>query len=588
MTDADPHAAGAGGLARPAVAFARDFAAYAGARGGIAALWVLAAAMLENVGVVLLVPFLSVATREDPGAATAVFSALGAETHFQRLAAMLIAFVVLLGARAAAVMARLRLLARLRAGYAEHWRNRILGGLARASWTQVLRLRHARVTQIVAQDVNALAVVARLTIDAAVAVVMLASQLAIAFYLAPVFAAVSLAMIGAGAFFLRALLRRSHGHGRAQLRAHQALAQSLNEFLGGLKLAIGQNLQEGFIAEFQTAAAELRERQLAFDFQQSDNRLALSTGAGLLGAICALIGLGPMGLSTPLVFALLLIFTRLAGPAQTLVSAAQQFAHHLPAFERVRRLGAELAPAEGPALGAVAAAPTGTIRFEHVSYRHADGAGESRGGLAEVSLEIAPGAFLGVAGPSGAGKTTFLDLLVGLVAPQAGTISVGGAPLAGAVLSQWRDGLAYVTQDPFLFHDTLRRNLLWSRRDAAEEELWAALALAGAADFVRALPQGLDTIAGERGALFSGGERQRLALARALLRRPRLLALDEATSALDMASEAGILARLAALRPRPTIVLVAHRRESLKYCDRVIAFADGRRVVDLAAVDGGD
>ena len=197
-------------------------------------------------------------------------------------------------------------------------------------------------------------------------------------------------------------------------------------------------------------------------------------------------------------------------------------------------------------------------------------------GVEAVSLSISPGEFLGVAGPSGAGKTTLADLLVGLYPPQQGRVTVAGKSLAGAVLAAWQHGVSYVSQDPFLFHDTLRRNLAWAAPEATEAEMWEALAIAGADQLVRRMQAGLDTVAGERGTLLSGGERQRIALARALLRRPRLLVLDEATSAIDVEGEHAILERLCRLQPRPTIVMIAHRSQSLAFCDRVLQFESGR------------
>jgi ATP-binding cassette subfamily C protein len=225
-----------------------------------------------------------------------------------------------------------------------------------------------------------------------------------------------------------------------------------------------------------------------------------------------------------------------------------------------------------------------------LAFRHLDAAGEAPGsrGVHGLDLTLRPGDFLGVAGPSGAGKTTFADLLVGLLAPQTGHISVGGRPLGGATLRAWRDGVAYVSQDPFLFHDSVRRNLAWANPQASEAAMWDALAFADAAALVRGLDGGLDGVVGERGTLVSGGERQRIALARAVLRRPRLLVLDEATNAVDLATERALLERLAALTPRPTIVMIAHRPESLALCHVVLRLEDGTFVgtVDAAATRG--
>jgi ATP-binding cassette subfamily C protein len=141
--------------------------------------------------------------------------------------------------------------------------------------------------------------------------------------------------------------------------------------------------------------------------------------------------------------------------------------------------------------------------------------------------------------------------------------------------------VSYVSQDPFLFHETIRRNLLWARPEASEGELWAALEAAGADMLVRRLPAGLETVVGERGTLVSGGERQRIALARALLRRPRLLLLDEATNAIDVAGEGLLLRRLRAGPERPTIIMIAHREQSLAHCERIIELREGRLARDV-------
>ena len=152
--------------------------------------------------------------------------------------------------------------------------------------------------------------------------------------------------------------------------------------------------------------------------------------------------------------------------------------------------------------------------------------------------------------------------------------------LRGPSVAAWRNGVGYVAQDGFLFHDTVRRNLLWARPEAGEAELWDALRTAGADPLVRGMARGLDTVVGERGALLSGGERQRLNLARAILRRQTLLVLDEATSAIDLASEEMLLERLLHLAPRPTIVMIAHRLESLGCCQRLFVLESGRLVCE--------
>ena len=154
------------------------------------------------------------------------------------------------------------------------------------------------------------------------------------------------------------------------------------------------------------------------------------------------------------------------------------------------------------------------------------------------------------------------------------------AYFCAAVTRAWRDQVGYVAQEPFLFHDTIRRNFLWANPEADEAALWEVLRIAGAEDIVRNAAQGLETVVGERGSLLSGGERQRLCLARAMLRRPRLLVLDEATSAIDIEGEHGLFERRLRATPRPTIVMIAHRLESLRHCQRVLLFEQGTVVSD--------
>ncbi len=183
-----------------------------------------------------------------------------------------------------------------------------------------------------------------------------------------------------------------------------------------------------------------------------------------------------------------------------------------------------------------------------------------------------------VVGQSGAGKSTLADVLTGLLAPDAGEMSVDGVPVAGARRRAWRRQVAYVPQDVYLFHDSIRNNLLWGQPDATENALRQALERA-AASFVFRLPQGMETVVGDAGVRLSGGERQRLALARALLKRPSLLILDEATSALDLENEARICEAIEGLHGDLTVVVIGHRLPNLRRADQVVVLDAGRIAV---------
>ena len=193
-----------------------------------------------------------------------------------------------------------------------------------------------------------------------------------------------------------------------------------------------------------------------------------------------------------------------------------------------------------------------------------------------LDLDLGAGAMTVLIGPSGAGKTTVIDLVIGLVRPQAGSVRIDGTDLAEIDLRAWRDGIGYVPQDTVLLHDSILHNVTLGdpARSAADAE--RALRAAGIWEFVASLPQGLHTLVGERGGKLSGGQRQRVAIARALVNQPRLLILDEATSALDPASEQEVCQTLAGLKGELTILAISHDSALVEIADRVYQLHGGQ------------
>jgi ATP-binding cassette subfamily C protein len=203
-----------------------------------------------------------------------------------------------------------------------------------------------------------------------------------------------------------------------------------------------------------------------------------------------------------------------------------------------------------------------------------------------VNLRIKPGESIGIVGPTGAGKSTLVDVLLGLLRPTTGRVLLDGAELSGLERA-WHRLVGYVPQDPYVLDDTVRRNIAFGVPDTQidEHRLARACSLAQLEDVIRVLPDGLDTWLGEKGARLSGGQRQRVAIARALYGEPAVLVFDEATAALDNLTEREVTRAIAALHGTRTLIVIAHRLSTVQGCDRLIFLQDGRVAVTGAYND---
>ena len=279
--------------------------------------------------------------------------------------------------------------------------------------------------------------------------------------------------------------------------------------------------------------------------------------------------------------------SRLFLPINQLLTVHIEVQSSLALFERIFEY-LDLQPDVDEKPGALSlATPIGRIAFDGVSFAYRSDLPV----LHDVSFEVAPGTMTALVGPSGAGKSTIAALVSRLYDPDEGVVTLDALDLQDLTLRTVSDTVGVVAQDTFLFHATLRENLLYARPEASEEEMIAAAQAAQIHEFVASLPEGYDTVVGERGYRLSGGEKQRVAIARAILKDPRVLVLDEATSALDTRAERLIREAVARLLKGRTAIVIAHRLSTILAADQILVVDAGRiiergRHTDLLAKGG--
>ena len=404
---------------------------------------------------------------------------------------------------------------------------------------------------------------------------------------------------GAGLVFL--LRRRRQAARRVAMNVHELTAElfaATAEHVDGLKTTKAYGAERRTEQLFAAESAAVADANVRSERLFADARTLLDAGAVAVLAISIYVAHDVLNLGTAAILVLLYIFARVTPRLASLQSSWQQLMLAMPPFVRVATAidRWEMATERGAGDDAdLRLRRALALRGVHYRYPDADDSPSSAPvrpplrsarppALRDVTLTIAAGTTTAVVGASGAGKSTLADVVLGLLFAQEGRVEIDGVELTPARARAWRERVGYVAQESYLFNDTVRANLRWGCPDATDEEIRAALVLAAANDFVAALPDGLETMVGERGRRLSCGERQRLTLARALLRRPELLMLDEATSSVDAENEREIQRAVESLRGHMTMLVITHRLATIRAAD-LIYVMDRGRIVESGTFD---
>lgn len=539
----------------------------------VALVALLVGALAEGVGLSALLPLLTVAA--EGGSSTGGLGKVIADAlAFVGVGPTPGALVTLIVA-AVAIKSALLLVANRHVGYAVA---RVATDLRLAL---IRALVGARWEYYVGQPVGAIANAVATEASRASSAYLHAMSMAALLLQALVYAAVALlvswqaalAALGAGLTFFYAmnrLVRAARRAGARQTTLLHSLLFHLADILQAVKPLKAMAREDAGVALLRTETVKLNRALQREVLSKEALRAFQEFAIAAVVAAGLYVALTQWRLPLPSVMVLTFVLARILGQLGKAQQRYQQMVACESAFWSLKRTLAEAEGAREPQLGAVVPRLERAIRFEGVSFAYGNG-----WVLRDVSLAIPTGRFTTIVGPSGAGKTTLVDLVTALLRPQQGEIWIDDVPLSQVDRRRWRRMIGYVPQEPLLLHDTILSNVTLGDPDLTEHDAERALRAAGAWGFVEALPDGIHTTVGERGARLSGGQRQRLAIARALVHAPKLLILDEATSALDAESEAEICASVRALRGSLTILAISHRPALAGAADEVHRVEEG-------------
>lgn len=478
-------------------------------------------------------------------------------------------------------LAQTYLASRLNSEYAEIWQMRQVSALLAANWLFHIRSRGSDAVNLIVNETNrvagafyhlALIVSATITLVIYLTVSMLISWKA------------TLTILFAGTAILlvtRFFLRRAYKLGEKLTQSFSELQSDCSEIISAIRLIKmtgtedrAENLLRQTINVFKTLV-----------FRSSFEGQLVRVVFECFGAVMifALLVLSPaLKLDPATTLVILALFVRLYPRFTSLQQSLHSFNVASPALSNVIGVlqSAEFAKETRHSARSLLNTDIGAdIKVTNLCVAINDNVI-----LDGIDFHVEPGKVVGIAGGSGAGKTTLLDCFVGLIDPLGGEVLVDGIPIKNVSLTLWRHQVGYMGQDMFIFNATIKQNLTWMKPDASDEEIEAATKSAAIHDFIMSQPLGYETIIGERGLRLSGGEKQRLSLARVFLQKPRLLILDEATSALDAMNEASVMSSIQKMKGKCTIFVIAHRLVSLMKTD-VIYFIKSGKIIEHGTWD---
>ncbi len=559
--------------------YLEDLFEHSGTLAYVAIVVLIVMGLTQGVGLLMLVPFLQLIGIGDsaPEGIVAVIGKVWNHTGLPlSLPAVLIVYVLIVCIYAVIQRWSTIVNSKLAHSFTRKLRDDLFSSMARVQWLSFIQIRSSDINHVMTANLTTIdnATYGLFALISTIFVVIV--HVAIAMMLSFELSCVAIVSSGLLLLVLRPLNRRSYELGEDWRRTMSSLFAVLMEHLSGMKVAKSFGAEDKHVRSFCSLSANLEQQANRFAGILSSTGMYYQIGGVVVVAIFFFVGVQILEIPVSRLLIMLFLFASLVPMFSWMQRTWQGTLNMLPAYRAVLEMKDTFNSSIEPQIHGVLK-PIDLlegVEFRNVFFKY-DKTGPHFV-IDNLNLFIKARETTVILGPSGGGKSTFADLLIGLLVPDSGHVLIDGKILDGNVLHSWRKSVGYVPQESLLFHETLRENMLWASEKSSGEDIWEALELASAAEFIKKLPEGLMTVVGDRGVRLSGGQRQRIALARALLRKPTLLLLDEATSNLDVNNERQIIAALKDLRGKMTVVFISHRESVVECADRVVVIEGGR------------
>ncbi|MFS0861466.1 ABC transporter ATP-binding protein [Fredinandcohnia sp. 179-A 10B2 NHS] len=560
--------------------FYKKLSTFAGKKLYVNLLAMMIISLLDGIGIIMLIPLITSSglISMDFGnlsSASFIFEYLNRIVETLSFTSILIIFVVV-GILQNLIHRYLTIQnTKIQHGFFRKLRIETYSALLYSNWNFFLKKRKSDIINSLTAEIAQASAGTNTFLQFITAIIFTTIQVIVAFILSP---KITLFVLLSG--FLLTLcsysfIKKSRALGKLNWQFGQSYLAGITDSFNGIKEIKSNNLEESRINWYSSMTKQLHDEQINYSKLKSLSQFNYKVASIILIAVFIYFSVTFFNTEVAQLLLIVAIFSRLWPRITGIQAGLEQMATITPALKAVIKLQQDCLEAkeivedieQEPLKIAIG------IECKNVFFKYSEG--DQKYALKGIDIYIPSYQMTAVVGRSGAGKSTLIDLLMGLNQHESGKVLIDGQPLSSSNVMALRKSISYVPQDPFLFNVSIRDNLLIINQNASEQQIWEALEFSSAAEFVRKLPNGLDTLIGDRGIRLSGGERQRIVLARAILRNPSILVLDEATSALDTENESKIQEAIERLKGKMTIIVIAHRLSTIRNADQVIVLDQG-------------